>query len=161
MTWNLLAIPLLARMSLVILFPFSGLDKIVHWDDAMKQADSSFLRGGALLLVAAIAIEFVTPICIVLAWHGRLAAFVLALFCVVTAILYHPFWKFPGFWSGNNIVGRNHFWDFLKNFGLVGGLLLIIAGGALIPASTILRHPLQAMPHSQSAKPSTPHRQSP
>ncbi len=161
MTWNLLAVPLLARISLVILFPFSGLDKIVHWDDAIKQADSSFLRGGALLLVAAIAIEFVTPICIVFAWHGRLAAFVLALFCVVTAILYHPFWKFPGFWSGNNIAGRNHFWDFLKNFGLVGGLLLVVAGGTLVPASTILKHPLSVAPVSASSKTSIAHRLSP
>lgn len=157
MTWNLVAIPLLARISLVILFPFSGLDKIVHWSEALKQANSSFLRGGPLLLIAAIFIEFVTPVCIIVAWHGRLAAFVLALFCVVTAILYHPFWKFPGFWSGNNISGRDHFWDFLKNFGLVGGLLLVVVGGTLVPASTVLRHPLSTIPFSASEKTTAGH----
>ncbi|MHB8254894.1 MAG: DoxX family protein [Acidiferrobacter sp.] len=152
MDWNLLAIPILARICLVILFPFSGLDKITHWDDALKQANSSFLRGGPLLLIAAIAIEFVTPICIVLEWHSRPAAFVLALFCVMTAILYHPFWKFPGFWFGHNLDGRNHFWDFLKNFGLVGGLLLIVISGPLVSATAALRHPASTAAFSAAPK---------
>ena len=162
-TWNLLALPILARISLVILFPFSGLDKIVHWDDALKQANSSFLRGGPLLLIAAIAVEFVTPLCIVLAWHGRLAAFVLAIFCVVTAVLYHPFWKFPGFWTGNNRAGRDHFWDFLKNFGLVGGLLLVVIGGTLIPTPTVIQHPPSTALFSTTPRTSThaPHSPSP
>ncbi|MFP5405856.1 MAG: DoxX family protein [Gammaproteobacteria bacterium] len=126
MSWfDLVALPLIARICLVVLFPFSGVDKIVHWDAALKQADSSFLPGGPFLLAAAIVIELVTPVCIVTGWHDRIAAAVLALFCVVTAVLYHPFWKFPGFWSPGDSKGRAHFWDFLKNFGLVGGLLLI------------------------------------
>jgi putative oxidoreductase len=44
---NLAALPILARLCLVLMFPFSGLDKIVHWQDALKQANSSFLPGGA------------------------------------------------------------------------------------------------------------------
>jgi hypothetical protein len=30
--------PLLLRICLVALFPFSGLDKIINWNSAMKQA---------------------------------------------------------------------------------------------------------------------------
>ena len=71
MSWlNLEAIPLLARICLVVLFPFSALDKIVHWNAALKQANSSFIPGGAMLLVIAIGIELVTPVCIVIGWHG-------------------------------------------------------------------------------------------
>ena len=81
------------------MFPFSAYDKIVHWDEAMAQARTSPLPGSAALLIAAIIVEFICPICIVLGWHDRLAAFILAGFCVVTALLYHPFWKFPDFWS--------------------------------------------------------------
>ncbi len=133
MPWvNLLAVSLIARICLVVLFPFSALDKIVHWNDALKQADSSFVPGGPVPLVAAIAVEFITPVCIVANWHERSAALVLAAFCVVTAVLYHPFWKFADFWAAGESVGRNHFWDFLKNFGLVGGLLLIVIGTNLI-----------------------------
>jgi uncharacterized membrane protein YphA (DoxX/SURF4 family) len=30
--------PLLLRICLVVLFPFSGLDKILNWNSAMRQA---------------------------------------------------------------------------------------------------------------------------
>lgn len=148
MWWNLYLIPIVIRICLVVLFPFSALDKILFWKDAMAQADSSFLPkwSGAPLLVAAIVVEAVAPICIVLGWHDRLAAFVLAAFCVVTAILYHPFWKFSDFWKPGNSTARSHFWDFLKNFGLVGGLLLVVFGGALAPAGAVGRHPLSSTP---------------
>ena len=123
-----------ARVCLVVLFPFSGLDKIVHWDKAMEQAQSSPLGGARAMLIAGIIIEFATPVCIVFLWHPVIASLVLAAFCVATAILFHPFWNFPGFWSGGNAEGAAHFWDFLKNFGLVGGLLLVVAGSLATPA---------------------------
>jgi putative oxidoreductase len=41
------------------------------------------------MLVASIVVEFVTPVCIVAGWHDRLAAFILAGFCVITAVLFH------------------------------------------------------------------------
>jgi uncharacterized membrane protein YphA (DoxX/SURF4 family) len=84
-----------ARVCLVVIFPFSGLDKILNWSSALKQAESSFLPGGAMLLVLAMMVEFVTPVCIVSGWYDGFAAFVLAGYCVITAILYHNFWKVP------------------------------------------------------------------
>jgi putative oxidoreductase len=119
-------LPLLARCLLVCMFPFSGLDKIFNWDDALTQAKSSFLPAPGLLLVLGMLVEFITPVCIISGWHGRFAAFILAGFCALTAILYHNFWAFPDFWARGNSVARNHFWDFTKNFGLCGGLLLVI-----------------------------------
>ncbi len=94
-----IAVPLIARILLVILFPFSALDKILDWNGALKQANSSFLPGGPVLLIMAIIVEVAAPICIVLAWHDRMAAFVLAGFCVVTALLYHEFWRYGDFWD--------------------------------------------------------------
>ena len=88
---NLILLPIVARVCLVIMFPFSGYDKIVHWDEAMRQARGSPVPDPAVLLILAIIVEFVTPVCIVVGWHDRLAAFILAGFCVVTALLYHPF----------------------------------------------------------------------
>lgn len=133
-SWSANAVAVFARLCLVVLFPFSAYDKIVHWRDALKQASSSFVPAAPALLVMAIIVEFVAPVCIVIAWHARAAALVLAAFCVVTAVLYHPFWQFTDFWSKDG-VGRGHFWDFLKNFGLVGGLLLLALYGPLAPAA--------------------------
>ncbi len=120
------SIALLARVCLVVLFPLSGIDKIVHWGAAMKQATSAPIGGARFMLIAAIAVELSTPVCIVGDWHAAIAALVLATFCLITALLFHPFWHFPGFWSGANPEGAAHFWDFLKNLGLAGGLLLVV-----------------------------------
>jgi hypothetical protein len=38
---------------------------------------------------------------------------------------------YPRFWSPGS-AGYPHIWDFLKNFGLVGGLLLIVLGSDLV-----------------------------
>jgi len=142
----MMLVPLAAKICLVGMFPVSGYDKIVHWDAAMGQAKSSPVPAPGLLLAIGCVVEFLTPLCIVIGWHSRLAAFILAGFCVVTAILYHPFWKFPKFWNPDDLVGRSHFWDFLKNFGLAGGLGLVLIGGAPVPVTTVLAHPLSSMP---------------
>lgn len=154
MSWlNLVAVPLLARICLVVLFPFSALDKILYWDDALKQANSSWVPGGATLLVMAIAIELVMPVCIVLGWHDRLAALVLAGFCVVTAVLYHPFWTFADFWTPGDSKGRRNFWDFLKNCGLAGGLILVGIVAGFVPVSTVVNHPFASTPHAAMPAP--------
>ena len=132
--------PLLLRICLVVLFPFSALDKVVNWGSAMKQAGNGALAPA--MLMAAIAVEAVCPVCIVLGWHDRLAAFVLSGFCAVTAVLYHQFWRFPDFWRFREGEGLQHFWDFLKNFGLVGGLGLVMLAPRTLPLSAVVQQPL-------------------
>lgn len=139
---------LVARVCLVILFPFSALDKVVHWNEALKQATSSILPGGPVLLVIAIIVEIVTPVCIVVGWSDRLAAFVLAGFCAVTAVLYHPFWTYSDLLARGASKGREEFWEFLKNFGLVGGLLLVVLGYQLATVGEVVHHPLSSGPFS-------------
>ena len=116
--------PLVLRICLVVLFPFSGLDKILNWDSALKQASAMPFARTSLCL--SMVIEFVTPVCIVVGWYDRLAAFILAGFCVITAVLFHQFWRFPEFWRFKEGEGLQHFWEFLKNLGLVGGLGFIV-----------------------------------
>ena len=77
--------------------------------------------------MSAIIIELLAPLMILLAWHDQVAACGLAFFCIVTAFLYHNFWSYSDFWSEDK-EGRAHFWEFLKNFGLAGGLLLVAMG---------------------------------
>jgi len=136
--------PLLFRICLVVLFPFSAVDKIRNWDAAMQQA--SGLPFKPQMLVLSIAVEIVTPICIITGWHDRLAAFVLAGFCVITALLFHQFWRFPAFWRFEPGEGLEHFWEFLKNFGLVGGLGLIMLSSGTLPVSEVAQHPLTSSP---------------
>lgn len=129
------AADLAARLCLVLMFPFSAADKIWHWRNALAQTDSAGVprRIGVVMLAAAILVEGVTPVLILVGVWDRPAAFLLAGFCVVTAVLYHPFWTcLDLFSSRDDSKGRAHFWEFTKNFGLVGGLLLVVFAGALI-----------------------------
>jgi putative oxidoreductase len=122
--------PLVLRIFLVVLFPFSALDKILNWPSAMKQAGNIFWPQG--MLVISIAVEFLAPICIATGWHDR---------CVITAVLFHQFWRYPEFWRFKEGEGLQHFWEFLKNFGLVGGLGLILLGPATGTLSQFASHP--------------------
>jgi len=119
------ALPVLARIFIVWIFPFSFLDKIINWDNALKQATSSWLPGGPVLLILAMAVELFTPPMIVFGFYDGIAAFTLAGYCAVTGIVYHNFWIYPRFWSPQS-EGYPRIWDFFKNFGLVGGLIFIM-----------------------------------
>lgn len=139
MIWLPGAVWLISRLFLVAMFPFSAIDKVWHWRNSLVQTRSSGLPGGTAMLIVAIAVEFLAPICIVAGWHDRIAAVLLAGFCFVTAFLYHPFWKWNDFWIPDDTSkAREHFWQFLKNFCIVGGLMLVTFGGSLIvPGTTI------------------------
>ena len=56
---------------------------------------------------------------IILGWQTRLVAFLLAGFCIVSAVLFH-----------GNVSDPSEQIQFLKNLGLAGGFLLIVAHGA-------------------------------
>lgn len=127
-------IDLVARICLVSMFPPSAIDKIWHWRAALAQTDSAKLPGrrivGPAMLIAAIIVEAVTPLLIVARIWDRPAALVLAAFCAATAVLYHPFWASSDFFANSSeSVAREHFWQFLKNFCIVGGLLLVAVAG--------------------------------
>ena len=143
---------LLARLLLVCMFPLSAYDKIVHWREAMAQEETEPLPCPEALMVVAIAIEALTPLCIVFGWHDRLAAFILAGFCVVTAILFHPFWKYPHFWRDAG-DGRQHFWDFFKNLCLAGGLGLLVISASPLGLGQVATHPLSNAPYSAPPSP--------
>ncbi len=74
-----------ARLCLVSMFPPSAVDKLVHWRGSLRQCEGAGLPGGAALaapmVLAAAAVEFVTPILIVGHVWDRPAALLLAAFC--------------------------------------------------------------------------------
>lgn len=125
------AAPVIAKILIVLIFPFSGIDKFINWENALKQANSGILPGGAVLLRLAQIVEFVTPICIVFNWYAGWAAFILAGYCAITGILYHNFWAYPRFWSPES-EGYSHIWEFFKNFAIVGGCIFIMLGSPLV-----------------------------
>ena len=124
-------VSLLVRYGLVVLFfPASALDKIFNFEGALDQAAQVFKARpvAVALILAGMSVELVMPLGILSGVADRLAAFVMAGYCAVTAVLFKRFWEPGDFWKGGESKGRDLFWDFLKNFSLASGFLLITVG---------------------------------
>jgi putative oxidoreductase len=116
-----------ARLCLVLIFPFSALNKIFDHQLAMAQAGQGWIAlpasMAALLLVLGGMLEIFGPVCILAGFYRRQAAQLFIFYVIVTAVLFHNFWSFPF----NGDAWNQNFWPFLKNFGLAGGFLYIAA----------------------------------
>jgi putative oxidoreductase len=124
-------IGLLVRYLLVILFfPFSALDKSINFEGAVGQAQEIFRPRGlaTLVILTGLGIEILMPLGILSGIADRLAAFIMAGYCVATAVLFKRFWEPGDFWHRGQSKARDLFWDCLKNFSLAGGFLLITVG---------------------------------
>jgi putative oxidoreductase len=126
-----MSLDFIARLCLVLLFPFSALDKIFNHASAIAQAETGWipLPGPAaeVLLVLGGMLEVIGPLCILSGFYRRQAALLFIFYVIATAVLFHNFWSFPF----NSEPWTENFWPFLKNFGLAGGFLYI-AGDARI-----------------------------
>jgi len=146
------AVTLALRYLLVMLFlPFSALDKILNFQGAVNQAREAIPSDGAarLAIVAALCIEIIMPLGILTGVADRLAALILAGYCGLTALLWKQFWKPGDFWSAGSSRARDLFWDFLKNFSLASGFLLIAVGTDAEQVAASLSHPqLSSRPYS-------------
>lgn len=146
---------LAVRILLVLLFfPFSALDKILNFRGALAQAREIASGGLAVVLVLlGLAVEIVMPLGVLTGTADRAAGFVLAGYCIVTALLWKQFWKPGDFWAGGDSKGRTLFWDFLKNVSLAGGFLLLVVG-AHGGFGSFLANPLaSSQPYAEHAIP--------
>jgi putative oxidoreductase len=134
-----------ARSLLVMLFlPFSALDKILNFDGAIDQAAevASSRPRATILILAGLGLETFMSLAILTGVADRLAALVLAGYCIVTALLWKQFWKNPEFRLKGPGGGRETFWDFLKNLAVAGGFLMLAFGGGAAGANSFWEDPL-------------------
>ncbi len=101
-------IVLIVRYGLVVLFfPASALDKIFNFQGAVKQALQVFSshRVAAALILVGVFVELVMPLGILTGLADRLAAFIMAGYCAVTAVLFKRFWEPGDFWRAGESLG--------------------------------------------------------
>lgn len=142
-----IAITVLVRCLLVGLFlPFSALDKILNFQAAVTQASQAVKSRlvGMVLIVGGLCIEIFMSLAILTGIADRFAAFVLAGYCVVTALLWKQFWNTPDFKLQGESRGRDVFWDFLKNIALAGGFLILAFGLNAAGVARFIRHPFES-----------------
>lgn len=133
------------RCLLVGLFlPFSALDKVLNFEQAVGQAWQAVPNRAlaTTLIVGGFCIEVLMSLAILTGVADRLAALILAGYCLVTALLWKQFWTKPDFRLKGASDGREVFWDFLKNLALAGGFLLLAVGSDASGVQQFLRHPL-------------------
>jgi putative oxidoreductase len=107
---------LLGRILLSILFFVSGAGKVAGYASTVTYMATAGVPG--TLLPAAIVVELLGPLALVLGWHTRAAAVLLAGYSIVTALLFHVDFADP-------VQAAM----FLKNAAIAGGLLLLAANG--------------------------------
>lgn len=129
---------------LVLLFlPFSALDKVLAFRSAVAQARETFASPllATLAIVVGLCIEVVLSAAVLSGVVDRLAAFVLAGYCIVTALLWKRFWSPGDFRITGPSRARDLFWDFWKNVAVAGGFLSIAFGPTVVTAAEFIAHP--------------------
>jgi len=105
------------RVLIALIFVMSGVNKLANFAGTQAYMDSAGVPGVLLPLV--IAVELLGGLAIILGWHTRLAAFLLAGFTLLSGILFHA-----------NFADQMQTIMFMKNLAIAGGFLLIVALGA-------------------------------
>ena len=107
---------LIGRILISALFLISAVNKILNLDGSMSWMESFGIPG--FLIFPAIVIEVILPILVIVGYQARIAAGILAIFCLTTAFLFHF-----------DFSDQMQLISFLKNIGLAGGFLFIVANG--------------------------------
>ena len=109
-------IDFIGRLLISALFLLSAYNKIFSIDGTMGWMEGFGIPG--LLLYPTIALEIILPLFIIIGYKARLSASLLAVFCVATAFIFHY-----------DFADQMQTRAFLKNIGLAGGFLFIVAHG--------------------------------
>jgi putative oxidoreductase len=117
--------PLIARLFISAIFVQGALGKLTGWSGQAAYMRSHNLPGQLIpaMLGIALVIEALGVLCVIVGWQTRAAAFVMCLYLGVVSVLLHNFWAFQGMTAGGMQT------QFLKNVGIMGGLLMIAAHG--------------------------------
>ena len=109
-------IDLIGRLFISALFLISAYNKILSIDGTMGWMEGFGIPG--ILLYPTILFEIILPLFIIIGYQAKLSAGLLAIFCIVTAFIFHY-----DFGDQMQTIA------FLKNIGLAGGFLFIVANG--------------------------------
>jgi putative oxidoreductase len=94
----------------------SGLNKIGNYANTSGWMESMGVSSSLLPLV--IIIEILAAIAIIVGWKTKIAAFLLAGFCVLSGLIFH-----------NDFSNQIEMIMLMKNFAIAGGFLILVANG--------------------------------
>jgi len=115
-TFQSLAAPA-GRVLIALIFIMSGISKLGSFAGTQAYMESAGVPG--MLLPVVIVLELLGGLAIIVGWHTRLAAFLLAGFTLLSGVLFH-----------GNFGDQMQMIMFMKNLAITGGFLMIVALGA-------------------------------
>jgi len=116
-------LPFAARLLISAIFVQGALGKITGWSGQAEYMASHGMRFIPPLLAAALVIEVLGVVALLTGYQARAAAFAMFLYLGIVSVMLHNFWALSGMSAGANQTA------FMKNLGIMGGLLLISAFG--------------------------------
>ena len=108
--------PLVGRVFISLIFIVTGIGKITGYSGTAAYMDSMGIPG--MLLPLVILLEVGGGLAILLGFKTRLVAFLLAGFCVLSALIFHF-----------DFDNQMQFLMFMKNIAIAGGFLFLVAFG--------------------------------
>jgi putative oxidoreductase len=116
-------LPFAARVLICAIFVQGALGKITGWSGQAEYMAAHGMRFIPPLLAAALVIEVGGVLALLTGYQARPAALVMFVYLGIVSVMLHNFWALSGMSAGANQTA------FLKNVGIMGGLLLIAAYG--------------------------------
>ena len=104
---------LLGRVFISLVFLLSGINKIGNYEGSIGWMESFGMPG--IFLIPAIILEIVAPILIIIGYKVKIAAALLSVFCIATALIFHT-----------DFSNQMQFVSFMKNIALAGGFLFLV-----------------------------------
>jgi putative oxidoreductase len=115
----LTVVPTFGRALIATVFLLSGISKLMAPAMTISYIQAVGLPLPIIAYGAAVLVEIVGGLALVVGFQTRLLALALAGFSVITAVAFHA-----------NLTDQNQFIHFFKNVAMAGGLLQVLAFGA-------------------------------
>jgi putative oxidoreductase len=115
---------LIGRCLLAALFLQSSITKSAAWQAALDEIESFGLPRKPMLLVPALAVQFLGGVGLTLGVLTFWSSAALLAFMVPTTLIAHGFWRYRGAERSHHLTG------FFQNLTMSGGLVVLLATGA-------------------------------
>jgi len=114
---------LFGRILLTFMFVYSGFGKITGFEGTVGYIASKGMPLPQLMAIGAIAVELGAGLLLLVGYKARWAALAIFLFLIPATLIFHNFWASPP------AEFRMQQINFMKNFAIMGGMLMVWAFG--------------------------------
>jgi len=112
-------LPLFGRMGISLVFILFGLEKSMDFEHSRHFLAVVGYPDAPVLVIISIIIEFVGGILVLIGYHVKITAMIMAAYVLLTTAIFYPIWS-----------DLSHYQDFIKNLAIIGGLLILSYHGA-------------------------------